>query len=131
MKPVITESHEKILAYLSAWAPLGTEFIISIQQVADDTGYKDRRTVYYAIQRLREVGAVTLINNGKHWRSTTLVCHKREEEFRVIVRAAGGRARRKKDHKAEAYEPLPVAPPVVPVPSPRKLIAYVGKECAA
>lgn len=126
MKPIINSAQESVIAYLSAWAPLGTEFSISIEQIATDIGYKNKRSVYYAMRRLRDLGAVTLIS-ARHWRATTLICHKREEDFSVVFRIAGGRAERRR--REPAPKPEPIAIPL-PKPSPRKLIAYVGKERA-
>lgn len=128
MKPIINSAQETVVAYLSAYAPLNTESSISIEQIAKDIGYKNKRSIYYAIQRLRDLGAVTLIS-ARHWRATTLICHKREEDFNVVFRIAGGRAeRRRREPVAAKPEPVAVA---IPKLLPRKLIPYVGKERAA
>lgn len=125
-KPTINYAQEAVLAYCSASAPHGTEFGLNVRQTAIDLGYKDRRNVYYALQRLREVGAVTLVLCGKHWRHTTLICHMREEDCNVVGKMPGSRkSRRWRDQ--QSAKPLNVAPVVNVAPPRRKLIAYVGK----
>jgi hypothetical protein len=129
-KTVIPEHYAAVLAYLSAWAPLGTTFEIDLAVMAQDLGYTSRTNVYCIIKHLRRLGAVKHVVGRRGY--TAFICYAREEQFEVKPQQRGGEklsVRNKRLGITDEPSKRRGRPPRVgPRIKKKKLISYAGKE---